>query len=241
MLNVKKLLTKILSLKPMFEYVGNMNQIHWSSWTATDDGIILADIGFITGGGTGYYYVKDNTANFDVLKITTSNANGTQQTRCFPVIKGHTYQVDNYDRVNGSALIFHFYKIKLGGGYFLKVFSIFSRLAERWWEYAESEETKHQTDKQPSSHSRRSAERDILSRQRVCRHIVHIANRCKCIARSIERQTKCGLDKCRYIGNRREFVQNIIQQHLFICDSGRCETQSSLYYLTISERGWCCA
>ena len=116
MLNVKKTLTKVLSLKPMFEYVGNMNQIHWSSWTATDDGIILADIGFITGGGTGYYYVKDNTANFDVLKITTSNANGTQQTGCFPVIKGHTYQVDNFDKANGGALVFHFYKIKLGGG-----------------------------------------------------------------------------------------------------------------------------
>lgn len=105
--------TKVLSLTPTFEYVGNMNQIHWSSWTATDDGIILADIGFITGGGTGFYYVKDNTANFDVLKITTSNANGTQQTRCFPVIKGHTYQVDNFDKVNGSALVFHFYKLKL--------------------------------------------------------------------------------------------------------------------------------
>lgn len=143
MLNVKKLLTKILSLTPTFEYVGNMNPIHWSSWTATDDGIIIADIGFITGGGTGYYYVKDTTANLFVLKITTSNANGTQQTRCFPVIKGHTYKVDNYDRVNGSALIFNFYKMKLGGGYFLKVFS---RLAERRWEYAEYKENSHQTD-----------------------------------------------------------------------------------------------
>lgn len=116
MLNVKKLLTKILSLKPMFEYVGNMDQIHWSSWTATDDGIIIADIGFNTGGGSGFYYVKDKTANLYVLKITTSNALGTQQTRCFPVIKGHTYQVDTYDKANGSALIFNFYKIKLGGG-----------------------------------------------------------------------------------------------------------------------------
>lgn len=116
MLNVKKLLTKVLSLTPKFEYVGNMNQIHWSSWTATDDGIILADIGFITGGGTGYYYVKDNTANVYVLKITTSNANGTQQTRCFPVIKGHTYKVSDYERVDGNHLNFFFYKIKLGGG-----------------------------------------------------------------------------------------------------------------------------
>lgn len=113
MLNVKKTLTRMLSLTPTFEYVGNVNQIHWSSWTATDNGIILADIGFVTGGGTGYYYVKDNTANLDVMKITTANANGTQQTRCFPVIKGHTYQVSNWDKVNGSALTFNFYKTKL--------------------------------------------------------------------------------------------------------------------------------
>ena len=37
MLNVKKMLTKMLSLTPMFEYVGDANAIHWSSWTAADD------------------------------------------------------------------------------------------------------------------------------------------------------------------------------------------------------------
>ena len=113
MLNVKKTLTRMLSLTPTFEYVGNMNQIHWSSWTATDDGVIIMEIGWTTGGGGGYYYVKDITANREIAKMTTYSANGTSETRCFPVIKGHTYQVVNYDRVDGNHLNFFFYKTKL--------------------------------------------------------------------------------------------------------------------------------
>lgn len=115
MLNVKKLLTKVLSLTPKFEYVGNMSQIHWSSWTATADGVIIMEIGWSTGGGGGYYYVKDNTANIEIAKMTTYSANGTSETRCFPVIKGHTYQMAGYSRVDGNHLNFFFYKTKLGG------------------------------------------------------------------------------------------------------------------------------
>ena len=116
MLNVKKTLTKILSLTPTFEYVGNMNQIHWSSWTATADGVIIMDIGWLSGGGVGYYYVKDITANREIAKMTTSSASGTSETRCFPVIKGHTYQVATYSKVDGNHLNFFFYKLKLFGG-----------------------------------------------------------------------------------------------------------------------------
>ena len=73
------------------------------------------EIGWTTGGGGGYYYVKDITANREIAKMTTYSVNGTSETRCFPVIKGHTYQVVNYDRVDGNHLNFFFYKIKLGG------------------------------------------------------------------------------------------------------------------------------
>ena len=137
---MKKLFNLLRHLTPVFEYVGNMNQIHWSSWTATADGVIIMEIGWSTGGGDGYYYVKDNTGNIEIAKMTTYAANGTSETRCFPVIKGHTYQVAGYSRVDGNHLNFFFYKLKLfGGGY--GITSILSRLAERWWKYEDSTET----------------------------------------------------------------------------------------------------
>lgn len=94
------------------QYVGTVNQIHWSSWTATDDGFVLMDISWLTGGGGGYYYIKDTTDNRYIAKMTTSNANGTSQTRLFPVIKGHTYQKANVEKVDGNYITFHFYKLK---------------------------------------------------------------------------------------------------------------------------------
>lgn len=116
MLNVKKTLTKMLSLTPTFEYVGDASAIHWSSWTAADDGQIVADIGWDTSRGFGYYYINDITANRPVGKVLTTDTNGTSSTACFPVIKGHTYKVAGWERVNGAGLHFYFYKIKLGGG-----------------------------------------------------------------------------------------------------------------------------
>lgn len=141
---MKKLFNLLQHLTPVFEYVGNKNQIHWSSWTATADGVIIMEIGWSTGGGGGYYYVKDNTANIEIAKMTTYSANGTSETRCFPVIKGHTYQVAGYAKVDGNHLNFFFYKLKLfGGGYGLT--SILSRLSaifRDWrWRHEESTET----------------------------------------------------------------------------------------------------
>ena len=135
---MKKLFNLLRHLTPVFEYVGNMNQIHWSSWTATADGVIIMEIGWSTGGGGGYYYVKDNTGNIEIAKMTTYAANGTSETRCFPVIKGHTYQVAGYSRVDGNHLNFFFYKLKLfGGGYGITSFmstvlSTISSFVRRW-------------------------------------------------------------------------------------------------------------
>ncbi len=137
---MKTIFNLLRRLTPVFEYVGNMNQIHWSSWTATADGVIVMEIGWTTGGSGGYYYVKDTTANREIAKMTTYSANGTSETRCFPVIKGHTYKVSAYERVDGNHLNFFFYKLKLiGGGYYLT--ALFHRLAERWWKYEDCTET----------------------------------------------------------------------------------------------------
>lgn len=135
MLNLKKMLTKVLSLTPMFEYVGTVNQIHWSSWTAPDDGIVIMDVGWLTGGGFGYYYVQDATEGINVGKVTTYSVNGTSNTTSFPVIKGHTYKDSAIQNVQGSSFYFRYYKIKFWGGYLTsKFYETFSHL-ERWWEY----------------------------------------------------------------------------------------------------------
>ena len=105
--------TKVLSLTPTFEYVGVVNQIHWSEWVAPDNGIVVMDIGWNTGGGFGYYYVKDATDNVSVGKVTTYSINGTSITTSFPVIKGHTYKDEALSGVNGSQFYFRYYKIKL--------------------------------------------------------------------------------------------------------------------------------
>lgn len=98
--------------KVELEYAGNVSAIHWSSWTAIDDGIVVIDIGWLTNGSFGYYYVKDNTDDIYVGKVTTYTANGTSNTTSFPVLKGHTYQVANLDNVDGSHIYFRYYKYK---------------------------------------------------------------------------------------------------------------------------------
>lgn len=98
--------------KVELEYAGNVSAIHWSSWTAPDDGIVVIDIGWLTNGSFGYYYVKDNTDDIYVGKVTTYTANGTSNTTSFPVLKGHTYQVANQASVDDSHIYYRYYKFK---------------------------------------------------------------------------------------------------------------------------------
>ena len=120
MLDIKKWIAKVtqaLNTTPTWTYVGLVNSMHWSSWTCPEDGMVVADIGLMTKGGTWYYYVNDTTDNFAVGKIGGTNANGTSRTISFPVIKGHTYKCVTFTNVNGSALYFRYYQFnKLGGG-----------------------------------------------------------------------------------------------------------------------------
>lgn len=112
--DLTNILNEILPVtsKVELEYTANVSAIHWSSWTAPDDGIVVIDIGWLTNGSFGYYYVKDNTDNFYVGKVTTYTANGTSNTTSFPVLKGHTYQVANQANVDGSHIYFRYYKFK---------------------------------------------------------------------------------------------------------------------------------
>lgn len=113
MLNVKKTLTKILSLTPMFEYVGNYGSaVFNTSWTAPDNGVAIVKVSWNTAGVFGYWYIKEDETNLQVASIG-GTANGTSASTSIPIIKGHTY------RTIGSAALtyadFFFYKIKLGG------------------------------------------------------------------------------------------------------------------------------
>lgn len=95
---------------PSWEYVGNVNGIHWNSWTCPNNGFVIADIGLLTNNSTWYYYISDTTSNRAVGKIAGSKADGTSRTIFFPVEKGKTYRQTDYANVNGSALTFSYYK-----------------------------------------------------------------------------------------------------------------------------------
>ena len=95
---------------PKWEYVGQVNQIHWSSWECPDDGIIVFDFDLTTSAGIWYYYVTDATQNVLIARSSGTNANGTGRTMTFPVIKGHTYKQSAFANINGSVMHFYYYK-----------------------------------------------------------------------------------------------------------------------------------
>lgn len=94
------------------EYVGNYGQtIFDSSWTATDDGIMIEMLGSNTSGATAYWYINDTTENRPVGCISM-NANGTTNSTCFPIIKGHTYSSAAKAAVNSANAYFFKYTLK---------------------------------------------------------------------------------------------------------------------------------
>lgn len=112
MLNVKKLLTKLLTSKVSYEFVSNVgSSIFNSSWTATDDGIIAMKLGSNTSGATAYWYVQDSTAG-QIVAYISMTANGTSNSTSFPVIKGHSYTTNASSAVDTADA--NFYKLKWG-------------------------------------------------------------------------------------------------------------------------------
>lgn len=95
---------------PSWEYVGLVNQIHWSQWECPSDGFVIFDFGLLTSGSIWYYYINDTTLDFPIGKATGTTCNGTSQTIYFPVQAGHIYKMGANTGVNGSQLNFRYFK-----------------------------------------------------------------------------------------------------------------------------------
>lgn len=77
-------------------------------WTATDTGFLMIKATWKTGGGVGYSYIRDTTAQNTVAYLSTPNANGLSLSTYIPIKKGDTYVVNDSDKVDNY--ICHFYK-----------------------------------------------------------------------------------------------------------------------------------
>ena len=89
-------------------YDSDITTLFDTPWTCPESGIMIMAIGSMTGGGTTYCYVRDNTNSGSLVGLISKTADGTSQTVSFPVIKGHIYEVYGKASVNG----FHAYYYK---------------------------------------------------------------------------------------------------------------------------------
>lgn len=236
MLDIKKLLTKILKRIPAFEYVGTVNQIHWSQWTAPADGIVIMDVGWLTGGGFGYYYVQDATEGINVGKVTTYSVNGTSNTTSFPVIKGHTYKDSAINNVDGSHFYFRYYKLTWGGYRITSFMSTVSRLVERWWRHVRRKGFVYETAEQAATCPRGSEKLHVCVREIVCGYYLHTSSWRNHIDGRFERQTECRLDIRRHIGDRNDILPYIVQQYIQYVVVRKRDAANTLHAL-ISGRG----
>lgn len=118
MLNIKKLLTKVLTSKVGLAYVGN---VYWwqNTWTCPNDGIATMRAVTGTSGNKAYWYAKDNTTNVIVGQINQT-ADGTAMSASFPCIKGHVYTTSDMDQI-GTAEV-HYYKLTWGVVFLNKIY-----------------------------------------------------------------------------------------------------------------------
>lgn len=118
MLNIKKLLTKVLTSKVGFAYVGN---VYWwqNTWTCPNDGIATMRAVTGTSGNKAYWYAKDNTNNVIVGQINQT-ADGTAVSASFPCIKGHVYTTYAMDQISTAEV--HYYKLTWGGVFLNKIY-----------------------------------------------------------------------------------------------------------------------
>lgn len=119
MLDVKKLLTKILQringLTAKYEYVSNVGStIFNGTWTAPNDGMIVAIAQWNNGHAGGYWYIIDQSQDGNyVCTISTDYTNQFRESSSFPVIKGHVYFTSDKSAVNNATA--YFYKLVVGG------------------------------------------------------------------------------------------------------------------------------
>lgn len=116
MLNLKKLLTKVLQTIGK-SLVGTVSDVYWwsTSWTAPSDGMLVLRI-TPNNNSAWYWYISDSSISGSVgawsHQFRGSN-NGTV-TEAIPVKKGATYSTAQVSNIN--AIQCFFYPMKVGGG-----------------------------------------------------------------------------------------------------------------------------
>lgn len=249
MLNVKKTLTKLLSglsggsncLK-----LGNVG-ICWGTIDATS---ITANE-FRTGSEAfPFTFASSPSVNITLLDPTASPQNihwfvHDLSTSAFTWGFKNSYG-GNWGTSHGCWIA-----IGIIGGYSLKALSeIFSRLAERWWEYAECKEESHQNHGEYERHNRIKGlpyTSNIV--QYILRSIVERCNSCRVYSNSINNSInkprimwylphwdkwEYGRDRCIKILTKRN-------AYLFDGNIHSCVCAHRSNRLIISERGWSCA
>lgn len=89
-------------------YDSDITTLFNTPWTCPESGLMIMEVGSMTGGGTTYCYMRDKTGNNRTMGLISKTADGTYNTVCFPVIKGHEYEVYAKSAVN----VFHAYYYK---------------------------------------------------------------------------------------------------------------------------------
>ncbi|MBR6355164.1 MAG: hypothetical protein IKS01_05215 [Paludibacteraceae bacterium] len=250
MLNVKKTLTKLLSWAQDKNYVGYdfSNIVDITSYnsqnnlyTCPADGMIKTESNYRQGSYT-ILMESSGVAVAEGAAPATANAGGSTII-CTQVYKGQKFYVTRGANNYGNA---YFIPYKLGGGYFIA--SIFSRLAERWWEYAERKEDSYQNH---GCHGRYGRDRKSYDFKHFVQHILrHV----------LAERSKGGIHtnstrKCKYEYCSKPFLLfRTIWEYSIIRCMPECSIRHNLKpdnnlhrgihsvrpHVTI-ERGWSCA
>lgn len=107
-----------------YEYVGEVgNSIYSSTWTAPDNGIIVAIAQWSNAHGSAWWYITDSSnSGIYVCTLSTDYANQFRESASFPVIKGHVYTTSSGNSSSLTSATAYFYRIKErplnGGAYF---------------------------------------------------------------------------------------------------------------------------
>ena len=249
MLNVKKTLTKLMNNLPFLAVESKST----GSFT-------------IAANNTAETSLSVAKTGYTPLAVVGFNLQGSGVSFCTPYhiyLSGSSvyYAFRNYS--NGQASVssasFYVLYLKLGGGYSLTaLFNAFSRLAERRWEYAESEETEHEnvngTERPDATDgsergmhsipSGRPANRaDRLSIGMACDTLGkrQTFSGCFCDREGIQRFELCGLPD-KYKHSRRNQSSRPLGWHNIRSAVRIFEAKNSDIFRGLTpERGWSCA
>ena len=108
---IEQIQDKIDNLSADFTYVGNYGaDVYNNTWTATDNGIMVAVAQWTNNHGDGYWYIVDSSdSNKYVCTLSTDYTNNFRVSASFPVIKGHVYTTSTTSGIQYAEA--HFYKL----------------------------------------------------------------------------------------------------------------------------------